>query len=217
MLDEALAQPAARDWPPLDDDTRRRLLAYLDLLARWNRAYNLTAVREPPAMLTRHLLDSLSVTPLIGADRLLDIGTGAGLPGLVLAMAMPRLRCVLLDSAMKKTRFCTQAALELGLTNVDVRQGRLENLDDAEGFDIIVSRAMTDVATLWRCSRPLLRAGGRLLVMKGRLPRIELEEVEAMGENPQSVVVQVPGLDEQRHVIVVTRDDDAPAPPAGFS
>ncbi len=208
-LDDALQHPAAATWPRLDESARGRLLAYVDLLARWNRAYNLTAVREPREMLTRHLLDSLSIAPLVSGERVLDVGTGAGLPGLVLAIALPESHCVLVDAVMKKTRFCTQAALELGLVNVDVRHDRVESLRDAGTFDTVVARAVTDVATLWRASRPLLRVGGRLLVMKGRLPRDELEEVAAMGENPQSVAVQVPGLDEQRHAIVVTRGDDA--------
>ena len=209
-LQRALAAPEAAGWPALDETARRRLLAYLDLLARWNRSYNLTAVREPAAMLTRHVLDSLAVAPLVAGGRLLDVGTGAGLPGLVLAVALPALECTLVDGSLKKTRFCSQAVLELGLGNVDVRRARVEELESAPGFDTVVSRAVGDIAWLWRHAAPLLAPGGRLLVMKGRLPTDELEEVAAMGENPRAVALHVPGLDEQRHVVVVERPSSAP-------
>lgn len=211
-LDQALVHADASEWPVLDATRRDALLGYLDLLVRWNRAYNLTAVRDPAGMLSRHLLDSLALAPLVAGRQLLDAGTGAGLPGLVLAIALPELRCTLLDASLKKTRFCTQAVLELGLGNVAVQRGRLEDMGAAASFDTVTSRAVGELAWLWRHAGPLLAPGGRLLAMKGREPAGELEEVAAMGENPRTVSLRVPGLDEQRHVIIIQREAAEPVP-----
>jgi 16S rRNA (guanine527-N7)-methyltransferase len=195
-LDQGLAALAL----DLDDGVRGKLLAYLGLLARWNRVYNLTAVRDPGEMVSRLLLDCLAVLPHLRGDRLLDVGSGAGLPGLVLAMAEPRASWVLLDSGAKKRRFLVQAAMELELANVRVVQARLEEFHPDTRFSTIISRAfasLVDFAT----ARRLLEPGGQLLAMKGRYPE---EEIGALGEPIRSVRLQIPGLEHaHRHLVII--------------
>jgi 16S rRNA (guanine527-N7)-methyltransferase len=177
------------------------LVEFLALLAKWNETYNLTAVRVPEEMVTRHLMDSLVVLPFLGAGRVLDVGTGAGLPGLVLAMACPGQHFVLLDSAGKKTRFVEHAATRLGLANVEVVRARAENYEDDQGFDVVLSRAFASIADFIGRAGHLAREGGRLLAMKGALPEAELE---AMPEDWRLEAVHrltVPGLPGQRHLL----------------
>jgi 16S rRNA (guanine527-N7)-methyltransferase len=188
---------------PLGPGQQRQLLAYVDLLARWNRAYNLTAVREPREMLVRHVLDSLVVEPALAGDSLLDLGTGAGLPGLVLAVARPDLRCVLLDSNGKKVRFCRQAVAELGLANVEVSQARLESYRPDRPCDSLVARALGALESLIGPALRLASANGRLLLMKGAHPAAELAAVAALGECAKVVPLHVPGLVARRHLLVV--------------
>lgn len=185
--------------------SRERLLAYLDLLVRWNRAYNLTAVRDPGEMVTRHLLDALSVLPFIQDAPLLDLGTGPGLPGIPLAIARPGLPLTLLDSNGKKTRFCTQAVAELGLPAVAVVQARAEAYQPPVPFLQVISRAFASLADLQRASAHLLAPGGRLLAMKGRRPEAELAEVQGEAGPPTVDVhrLTVPGLAGERHLVVL--------------
>lgn len=184
-----------------------QLLEYLDLLAKWNRTYNLTAVREPEEMVTRHLMDSLAILPFIGTDRVLDVGTGAGLPGLVLAMASPGRSFVLLDSAGKKTRFVEHAAGRLGLTNVEVVKARAEEHKDEEGFGAVVSRALAPVADFVRVAGHLARGDGRLLAMKGAFPDTELEHLPAAWQIHAIHKLSVPGLLGRRHLLELSRKD----------
>ncbi|HUG98930.1 MAG TPA: 16S rRNA (guanine(527)-N(7))-methyltransferase RsmG [Gammaproteobacteria bacterium] len=184
-----------------------QLLAYLELLAKWNRTYNLTAVREPEEMVTRHLMDSLAILPFIGAERVLDVGTGAGLPGLVLAMASPGRSFVLLDSAGKKTRFVEHAAGCLGLTNVEVVKARAEEHEDEEGFGVVLSRALAPVADFVRVAAHLARGDGRLLAMKGALPAAELEHLPATWQLLAVHELSVPGLVGRRHLLELSRKD----------
>ncbi len=178
----------------------RILLQYLDLLVKWNKTYNLTGLREAAQMVTQHLLDSLAVLPYVKGSRLLDVGSGAGLPGIVLAVAQPRLHCTLLDSRGKKTRFLTQTRIELNLENVEVVQSRLENYVPAHAFDTIVSRAFARLAEFADLTRGLLAADGRLLAMKGS-DEAELEESRLNGGSVYPI--DVPGLDKQRHLVVM--------------
>ncbi len=185
-------------------DQRDRLLQFIDLLARWNRAYNLTAVREPLAMVSRHLLDSLAVSPYLVGSSLLDLGTGAGLPGLPLAILNPEKRFVLLDSNGKKIRFVRQATMDLGLANVEVIQARMESYRPGEKFATIITRAVADQETLRRVVKPLLASPGRLLLMKGRRPDEALATPTA-----NNVVIhrlEVPFLDAERHLIEIRQD-----------
>ena len=154
---------------------RRSLAEYVALLAQWNRAYNLTAVRDPFAMIDRHVLDSLTALDFLVGQRLLDAGTGAGLPGLVLAIVRPEVRCTLLDSARKKTRFCEHAAMTLGLHNVDVVSARLSDYRPPHLYSTVISRATFSVADLVAGARPLLDTPGRIIAMKGPRPEPEIE------------------------------------------
>lgn len=176
------------------------LIAYVELLAKWNKAYNLTAVREPGEMVTRHILDSLVVGPFVTGP-LIDVGTGPGLPGIPLALAHPSMAVTLLDSNIKKTRFCRQAALELGLKNVEVVHARVEDYRPAEGFATVVSRAYASLAEFTATTRHLLAGGGKFLAMKGEYPH---EEIHALPPDVRVLAVHplnVPGLEAKRHLV----------------
>jgi len=184
--------------PPI----RRKLLKFLQYLERWNSAYNLTAVRDPEQMVPRHLLDSLSVLPFLQGSRVLDIGTGAGLPGIPLALARPELTFTLLDSNAKKTRFVTQAIHELGLQNVQVVQERVEKFHPTEKFDTLIARAFASIPDMLAASRHLCSSHGRFLLMKGVFPQEELAAVTD-GYQAEVKALRVPGLDAARHVVIV--------------
>ncbi|MGB0722347.1 MAG: 16S rRNA (guanine(527)-N(7))-methyltransferase RsmG [Gammaproteobacteria bacterium] len=162
------------------DEARDRLMAYRDLLAKWNRAYNLTAVRDPHAMIGRHLIDSLAAFPHLYGERILDMGTGGGLPGIPFAIVAPERRFILLDSNGKKTRFCTQAVHELGLKNVEVVQARAESLH-IEPQDMVCSRAFSELALFWRLASPHLKPHGVALAMKAEPSSKEIEALRASG------------------------------------
>lgn len=188
---------------PLPAPERERLLAYVRLLVRWNSAYNLTAVRDPLEMVTRHLLDSLVVAPHLHGVRVLDVGTGPGLPGIPLAVARPELAFTLLDANAKKTRFVVQAVGELVLKNVEVVQTRVKNYRPSRIFDTVVSRAFASIADMLAHARHLCAPGGRFLAMKGAYPEEELKALPA-GYDVEVVPLTVPGLDAARHVVIVT-------------
>ena len=200
-LDAGLATMAV----DLDPRARDQLVAYLRLLERWNRAYNLTAVRDPVEMIPRHLLDSLAVLPYLRGGRCLDVGSGAGLPGLVLAVACPSVRWVLLDSNAKKCRFLNHATMELDLDNVRVERNRVEDFHPGPCFSTIISRALCSLADFVAGARHLLAPGGCWLAMKGRNPERELPALSRSGEHTEVVPVRLPELEnEQRHLVIVT-------------
>ena len=181
---------------------QRALLDYLALLAKWNKTYNLTAIDEPARMLTHHLLDSLAVLPHIGDGPLLDVGSGAGLPGIPLAIARPTLAVTLIDASAKKCGFMRQVAIELRLANVEVVHGRVEAYRPGAGFAQIVSRAFDELAEFARLTRHLLAASGQWLAMKGRRPTAELAGLERV-RIVRDIELRVPGLDAERHLIVM--------------
>jgi 16S rRNA (guanine527-N7)-methyltransferase len=183
--------------------TSEKLLAFLELLARWNRAYNLTAVREIEQMLPRHVLDSLSVLPYLHGSRVLDIGTGAGLPGIPLALARPDVSFVLLDSNAKKIRFVKQAVHELGLRHVEVVHAAVERYQPAERFDSLIARAVAAIPDMLESCRHLCAPGSRVLAMKGVFPQDELAALDRAFRVREVAALAVPGLDAARHVVVI--------------
>ena len=174
---------------------------YCALLHKWSRAYNLTAVTEPFAMLRQHFLDSASVLPHLAGPRVLDVGTGAGFPGLVIALLRPDWHVTVVDSVAKKTRFCTQVAHALGLTNVSVLHARVEAEIRGESFDDIVSRAFASLGQFVDLSARHLSAKGRLVAMKGKVSDTELAAVAAF--RPRVVPLVVPGLEVTRHAVIM--------------
>ena len=189
---------------PLPETTETRMLAYLELLAKWNNKFNLTAVRKIPDMLTRHVLDCMAVVPYVCGRRILDVGTGAGLPGLILAMARPDWHCVLLDSHAKKTRFVTQAVMELELSNVEVVCGRVEAYRPETPFSTVISRAFSNLREFYGQSARLCARDGCLLAMKGVNPLAELEEIASLSLSPEVYSLDVPGLGAERHLVKIS-------------
>ena len=190
----------------LDSASQQQLLAFLALLNKWNRAYNLTAVREPRQMVSRQLLDSLSILPFVTADHLLDVGAGGGLPGIPLAITLPDRRFTLLDSNSKKTRFLTQSVLELGLDNVEVFHGRAEQYQPGKQFSQISSRAFTALENLVNWCGHLLAEDGQFLAMKGQFPDDEVAALPAPWQVQSSIPLQVPGTTGDRHLLLVGRN-----------
>lgn len=189
----------------LDPRAEQALLAHLGLIEKWNKVYNLTAIRDPERMAVEHTLDSLAILPRVAGARVLDVGSGAGLPGIPLAIARPTSNVVLLDSSHKRCAFLQQAAIDLELRNVEVVCERIEAYRPAQGFDTIVSRAFSDTAHFARAALPLLAPGGRMLAMKGLYPHEELAQVPETVEVVEVIALAVPGLDAQRHLVVMTK------------
>lgn len=183
-----------------------RLMDYLALLQKWNRTYNLTAIREPAKMVSHHLLDSLSIVSHVKAGRLLDVGTGAGLPGIPLAIARPDIRITMLDSNNKKTAFVQQVVSELALTNARVVNERVETWNQSEKFDAIVSRAFSSLRDFAEKTGHLLAEEGELLAMKGLQPDEEMADLPPGFGIRQVVKLVVPGVDGQRHLVVIKRE-----------
>lgn len=184
------------------------LAAYLRLLDKWNQAFNLTSIRDPGEMVVRHVLDSLSALPFLQGGRVLDVGCGAGLPGIPLALADPGRSYTLLDSGLKKVRFVRQVIAELKIGNAIAVQMRVEDYAPMQLFDTVTSRAFAALPDFIRGAGRLVAPGGRLLAMKGRLPTDEIEALPEGWEIEAVTAVQVPGLDAERHMIVVGRRAD---------
>lgn len=189
---------------------RDALLVLLAELEEWNRRFNLTAIRQPAEMVPKHLLDSLSVQPWLHGSRIADVGTGAGFPGLPLAIVNPARRFTLIESTGKKARFVEHAVRKLGLDNVEVVNARAESLRPAAPFDTVVCRAVGKVGELLRLAGHLCAPGGRLLAMKGRQPASELEGLPRGWRLAGMHAVRVPGLDAGRHVVELVREPEGP-------
>jgi len=189
----------------IDDAARSRLRAFLGLLGKWNRAYNLTAVRDPAEMVARQLLDSLAILPFVRAPEVLDVGAGGGLPGVPLAIVLPHTRFTLLDSNSKKTRFLTQCVLELGLDNVEVVHSRAEAFRPPSPFTQITSRAFTSLASLVDWCGHMLAGEGQFLAMKGQFPDDEVLALPGGWRVSSHHPLQVPGVTGERHLLVVER------------
>jgi 16S rRNA (guanine527-N7)-methyltransferase len=216
VLRERLDAGLAAMTVDLDDRARECLVAYLRLLHRWNRSVNLTAVRDPLAMVHRHVLDSLVVLPYLRARRCLDVGSGAGLPGLVLAVAQPRTDWVLLDSNAKKCRFLSHAVMELGLENVQVEHSRIEDFHPTERFSTIISRALSNLADFVSGVMRLVARDGCIVAMKGRNPVHELSALGPLSRSAEVVPVQLPEAQAgQRHLVIITPADGTRTPDNG--
>jgi 16S rRNA (guanine527-N7)-methyltransferase len=202
-LAEELQHGVAELGIALDAEAQRKLLDYLALLHKWNKVYNLTAIRDPQQMVSNHLLDSLAVMPHLWEGRWLDVGCGAGLPGLVLAVAQPDWPFALLDSNSKKTGFVQQAVIELGLRNVSVHCERVEEWQPEERFDGIISRAFSELGEFLRSTRHLMALHGRWAAMKG-VPQQELAGLPDGCRVERVVPLQVPGLLAARSLVIAT-------------
>lgn len=190
----------------LSDHQVNQLVDYLQLLLKWNKTFNLSGIKDSSSMLSRHLLDSLTLVPMINGQCILDIGTGPGLPGIPLAICYPEKTFVLLDSNGKKTRFVFQAKVQLGLANVEVRNLRIENFKEPLPIDIIVTRAFSSLVDLVKLTQHLFKSGAqgeqpRILAMKGVLPAEELAQLPDNIAIGSIVNVRVPGCDGERHII----------------
>jgi len=203
-LESKLSAGLAAMHLALPDGAKESLCAYLRLIEKWNRVHNLTAVREPEQMVVLHLLDSLAVLPhLAGVSSLLDVGTGAGLPGIPLAIARPDLDVTLLDSNQKKAVFLAQAKAELALANVTVVCERVEAWRPGRTFDAVVSRAFSELAEFVAQSAHLVSPGGALLAMKGVHPFEEIAKLPASHRVQEVVTLSVPSLAAERHLVLL--------------
>ncbi len=186
----------------LDASQIEKLLAFIRLIEKWNKAYNLTAVRDVQEMVSMHLLDSLAILPYIQGPSIADIGTGAGVPGIPLAICCPDYRFTLVDSNSKKTRFVQQAVLELQLKNVQVVHSRVESLKPQSLFATVISRAFASMADILRLTSHLQAEDGVLLAMKGQVPG---EELAVLNQHYQVIAVKVPEVDAERCLIRLER------------
>lgn len=208
-LEQDLSRGVTQLGLNISPDAQRRMLAYLALLQKWNKVYNLTAIREPERMMSHHVLDSLAVLPHLWPGRWLDVGCGPGLPGLILAIAQPDWRFVLLDSNSKKTSFVQQAIVELKLENAEVHCMRVEEWQPEERFDGIISRAFAELGDFVSATRHLLAKGGRWVAMKGRLHEQESKLLPAgVSIEQQLISLHVPGLRAERHLAVLQMDQE---------
>ncbi len=210
VLAEVLQLGIAQLGLMVSRDTQMKLLDYLALLVKWNKVYNLTAIRDPRQMVIHHLLDSLAVLPHIKRGRWLDVGSGAGMPGLILAIAQPAWPVTLLDSNSKKTGFLQQAVIELGLSNVQVRCARAEEFQTTDKYDGIISRAFTELGDFLRITRHLIAIDGQWVAMKG-LPEQELAGVPDDCLIEKIITLSVPELDAARCLVIAKPREEAAA------
>ena len=199
-----LAEGLAQMGLSLDEATQDRLLHFLNLMRKWNRVYNLTSRKDMDNMVARHLLDSLALVPHLKGSRLVDVGSGAGLPAIPLALACPEKQFVSLDCVTKKGRFRTQAMIELGLKNMEVVTSRVEAYQPEVGFDSVVSRAFATISDMLAVSGHLVADDGVFLAMKGVYPEEELADIPAQFRVEVVHELQVPYLSAARHLAVVT-------------
>lgn len=202
---EELSTGATKLGIQLSKTQHSQLLAYLALLIKWNKAYNLTAVRNPDEMVSRHLLDSLSVVPFVEGERWLDVGSGGGMPGIPLAIMFPEMKVSLLDSNGKKTRFQTQVKLELKLDNLQVIHSRAEEFQPEQPFTGIISRAFSSLEDFTVWTRHMGNTDTRWLAMKGLHPADELVALPADFHLDSAHALAVPGCQGQRHLLILRR------------
>lgn len=200
-LEVTLTQGAAALGLDLPERDKCKLLDYIELIGKWNRVYNLTSIREPEKILTHHILDSLAVVPHIPAQSILDVGSGAGLPGIPVAVALPESEVTLLDSNQKKCAFLNQVVIELALPNVKVVCARVENWNSSSRFDLAISRAFSELQEFVAVAARLCKPGGALVAMKGAEPVAEVRLLPDAYRMSRLTRLKVPGLEAQRHLV----------------
>jgi 16S rRNA (guanine527-N7)-methyltransferase len=205
-LEKLLAEGITGLGLDLPASQQKQLMDYLALMAKWNAVYNLTSLRDPMQMVTHHLLDSLAAVPAFArARKVLDVGAGGGLPGVVLAIARPDMQVSMIDTVHKKTAFLTQVKAELGLGNVTVYTAKVQELEVGDKFDVITSRAFADLSDFVNWSGHLLAEGGRFIALKGTAPKDEQERVPAEWKVTGLQALQVPRLGAERHLVFIER------------
>jgi len=187
------------------DYQQNQLVQLVELLNKWNKAYNLTSVRDPSQMLVKHIMDSIVVSPYLQGNRLIDVGTGPGLPGLPLAILNPDKKFVLLDSLGKRLSFIRQAVLALGLKNVEFIQSRVEEYQPEEKFDVVLSRAFASLQDMLFWCKHLPKETGLFLALKGQFPKQEIAQLDKTFEFIESISLHVPNLEGERCLVKVKR------------
>ena len=206
MLQPLLTSLLAQTDIVLSDKQQQQLVAYVELLDKWNKAYNLTSVRDPKEMMVKHIMDSLVVAPHLTGKHYIDVGTGPGLPGIVLAIALPGTQFVLLDSLGKRVRFLMQVKHALGLDNVTPVQSRVEEYQPSVKLDGVLSRAFASLQDMVQWCSHLIDDSGRFVALKGQFPDEELENLPAGTKFEQDISLDVPKLDAERHLIILSKD-----------
>ncbi|MFC3033238.1 16S rRNA (guanine(527)-N(7))-methyltransferase RsmG [Pseudoalteromonas fenneropenaei] len=205
MLQQQLTQLLAHTDVALSEQQQAQLVQYVELLDKWNKAYNLTSVRDPKEMMVKHILDSLVVAPHLTGTHYIDVGTGPGLPGIVLAIALPRVNFVLLDSLGKRVRFLTQVKHTLGLDNVTPVQSRVEDYQPSVKLDGVLSRAFASLQDMVDWCQHLIDDAGFFLALKGQYPQDELAALPANIRLVQDIPLHVPTLEAERHLVVLAK------------
>ena len=205
LLSRDLAEGIQQLNLTIDQEKQQLLLDYLQQLSKWNKAYNLSGIKEPVRMLSLHLLDSLSILPFINTNKILDVGTGAGLPGIPLAICFPEKQITLLDSKGKKTRFLFQVCTQLNINNTTVVHDRVEHYRNNVTFDIVISRAYSSLSRFVAQTRHLLGEQSKLLAMKGQYPQAELDDLPEDFKLLSAHKLQIPGEAGERHLLELVR------------
>jgi 16S rRNA (guanine527-N7)-methyltransferase len=208
-LSQVLAEGIAEMKLEVSAEQQGKLMDYLALMFKWNSVYNLTSLRDPMQMVTHHLLDSLAAVPAFAdAKNVLDVGSGGGLPGIVLAIVRPGMKVSMIDTVHKKTAFLTQVKAELGLANVTVYTMKVQELSVTDKFDVITSRAFADLSDFVNWSSHLLAEGGRYIALKGVAPEDERQRLPAAWRVTGLQPLQVPRLDAERHLVFIEKSTE---------
>ena len=205
LLESKLRQSVALFDFPVSEAQQGLLLDYLSMIHKWNKAYNLTSVRDPEAMLTKHIVDSIAVKPFLDGTRFIDVGTGPGLPGIPLAIVQPDAHFTLLDSLGKRVRFMKQCAHELKMTNIFPIQSRVEDHSPENVYDGVISRAFASIKDMLHWCEHLVDSEGAYFALKGQLPSEELSQVPDKFTVSSVESLSVPGLEGQRHLVVIKK------------
>ncbi|MDO6474405.1 16S rRNA (guanine(527)-N(7))-methyltransferase RsmG [Alteromonas sp. 1_MG-2023] len=204
-LNEILLQGCEKLALDITTEQADKLTGYVQRIDKWNKAYNLTSVRDPEQMMVKHILDSLAVTRFVSGKRVIDVGTGPGLPGMPLAIMLPDIEFTLLDSLGKRVRFMKQCAFELGLTNVTPVHSRVEEHEPAQPYDIVLSRAFASLKDMLHWCQHLVDSSGVFFALKGQFPQSEIDEVSDHFQIGSVEALSVPDLTGERHLVTIRK------------